>query len=185
MKKQRITDSFTIEFSGLSNKIITPVGISEVFDPTAEINPSYKIYNTNALWDTGATGSVITESTAKYLGIVPTGKIQISHAGGKSFCYTYIVNLFLPNNVIIYGVPVTECVDIIGSFGVIIGMDIIVRGDMAITNSNNKTVMSFRMPSLERIDFVKKPGVVKSSGVGRNADCPCGSGKKYKKCCMK
>ena len=33
-----------------------------------------------------------------------------------------------------------------------------------------------------RGDGPKKP-VVKSDKVGRNEACPCGSGKKYKKCC--
>jgi preprotein translocase subunit SecA len=27
--------------------------------------------------------------------------------------------------------------------------------------------------------------VTKSLGIGRNQPCPCGSGKKYKKCCLK
>ncbi len=30
-----------------------------------------------------------------------------------------------------------------------------------------------------------QPGVVKAAKVGRNEPCPCGSGKKYKKCCGK
>ena len=30
---------------------------------------------------------------------------------------------------------------------------------------------------------VKKPVVNKSEKIGRNDPCPCGSGKKYKKCC--
>ncbi|MFO8085339.1 MAG: SEC-C metal-binding domain-containing protein, partial [Desulfobacterales bacterium] len=29
----------------------------------------------------------------------------------------------------------------------------------------------------------KKPVQRKETKVGRNAPCPCGSGKKYKKCC--
>jgi uncharacterized protein YecA (UPF0149 family) len=34
-------------------------------------------------------------------------------------------------------------------------------------------------------DTPKKPATVKreTPKVGRNEDCPCGSGKKYKKCC--
>ena len=32
---------------------------------------------------------------------------------------------------------------------------------------------------------VKKPVVRKDKKVGRNEACPCGSGKKYKKCCGK
>jgi uncharacterized protein len=30
---------------------------------------------------------------------------------------------------------------------------------------------------------IEQSTVVASSGVGRNEPCPCGSGKKYKKCC--
>jgi hypothetical protein len=45
---------------------------------------------------------------------------------------------------------------IAGNFGAIIGMDIIRRGDFAITNANGKTKMSFRMPSLKAIDFVEE-----------------------------
>ena len=32
--------------------------------------------------------------------------------------------------------------------------------------------------------IVKKPKVYSREKVGRNAPCPCGSGKKYKKCCI-
>jgi preprotein translocase subunit SecA len=71
----------------------------------------------------------------------------------------------------------------------LIGMDIIARGDFAVTNYDGKTVFSFRMPSVEQIDFVEQlrkgqPARVPPK-VGRNAPCPCGSGKKYKNCCLK
>lgn len=29
-----------------------------------------------------------------------------------------------------------------------------------------------------------KPGQIRAKKVGRNGPCPCGSGKKFKKCCM-
>ncbi|MCK4260989.1 MAG: SEC-C domain-containing protein [Halanaerobiales bacterium] len=32
---------------------------------------------------------------------------------------------------------------------------------------------------------VKKEPIVKGEKIGRNEPCPCGSGKKYKKCCGK
>ena len=37
---------------------------------------------------------------------------------------------------------------------VLIGMDIIGTGDFAVTNLNGLTKFSFRVPSLEHIDFV-------------------------------
>ena len=39
---------------------------------------------------------------------------------------------------------------------VLIGMDIINTGDFAVTNVDGKTCMSFQMPSIRRIDFVKE-----------------------------
>jgi uncharacterized protein YchJ len=74
---------------------------------------------------------------------------------------------------------------------VLIGMDVIANGDFAVTSYMGKTHMSFRMPSVECIDFVKqRPGSINVNGetlnkVGRNDPCPCGSGKKYKRCCGK
>jgi uncharacterized protein YecA (UPF0149 family) len=66
----------------------------------------------------------------------------------------------------------------------LIGMDIIATGDFAITNNNNETVFSFRHPSNAIIDFVQEHKTRSSvTKIGRNQTCPCGSGKKYKRCC--
>ena len=41
-------------------------------------------------------------------------------------------------------------------FDIIIGMDILTKGDLAITNHDNRTVLSFRVPSgTSHIDFVE------------------------------
>ena len=67
---------------------------------------------------------------------------------------TYLVNLFLPNNVVVAAVPVSEG----GMAGadVLIGMDIIAMSDFAITNCNGHSSWTFRIPSIEEIDFVKE-----------------------------
>jgi len=36
----------------------------------------------------------------------------------------------------------------------LIGMDIIGLGDFAVTNTNDKTTFSFRIPSVQEIDFI-------------------------------
>ena len=59
----------------------------------------------------------------------------------------------------------------------LVGMDIIGLGDFAVSNFQDRTAFSFRMPSQEEIDLTPPP-----PKVGRNDPCPCGSGKKYKKC---
>jgi uncharacterized protein YecA (UPF0149 family) len=61
-------------------------------------------------------------------------------------------------------------------------MDVICIGDFAITNVSGQTWMSFRTPSSETIDYVVQVNKTKYAGVGPNDPCPCGSGKKFKKC---
>jgi len=70
-------------------------------------------------------------------------------------------------------------------------MDIITAGDFCISNLGGNTIFSYRYPSMDTIDFVNNPPLIKKKPisspkkVGRNDPCPCGSGKKYKLCCGK
>ena len=178
--------AFTQKYPGITNRIITPVHVSAAFDPA---NPpdNPKFFSTSALWDTGATQSVVTAATAKILGLVETGKSLVHHAGGKGLASTYVVNFLLPNQVGIQGALVSECTDPEhDQFGAIIGMDIIMTGDLTITNHNGKSWVTFRYPSVGTLDYVaesQKPPLPAVSGkMGRNQPCYCGSGKKYKKC---
>ena len=66
----------------------------------------------------------------------------------------YLVNIGLPNGVHIVNLTVTK--GRLGDAHVLIGMDIIRVGDFVITNKDGNTVMSFRTPSQECIDFVKE-----------------------------
>ena len=64
----------------------------------------------------------------------------------------FLVSIRLPNNVSFSGIRVAQ-----GNFrgaDVLIGMDIIARGDFAVTNQDGKTKFSFRIPSQADIDFV-------------------------------
>jgi preprotein translocase subunit SecA len=80
---------------------------------------------------------------------------------------------------------------ILSGTDVLIGMDIISKGDFSITASQQKTKFSFQIPSTHDTDYVKEYNlqahtpVVKDKVPGRNDPCPCGSGKKYKQCCGK
>ena len=175
--------AFTTKYNGIANRILTEVHVAAAFDPaTPPANPT--LYTTQALWDTGATHSVITEATAKALGLTATGQKLVYHAGGQGNYNTHVVNFFLPNRVAIVGVLVSECPDI-GGFGAIIGMDIIAGGDFSISNHQGATWVSFRLPSQQGLDYVADINRVNQEAlgkVGRNQACPCGSGKKYKKC---
>lgn len=71
----------------------------------------------------------------------------------------------------------------------LIGMDVISKGDFCITPPKNGTKFTFRVPSIADTDYVKEgEGVVRERNrkivgkAGRNDPCPCGSGLKVKKC---
>lgn len=65
-----------------------------------------------------------------------------------------MVNISLPNNVIFTGVRVTKG-DILGA-NILIGMDIISRGDFSVTNRDGVTKFSYRTPSIAHIDYVEE-----------------------------
>lgn len=166
--------AFTIKHTGRVDRITTPVKLAKAFDPNTfqgEIN----FFEMMALWDTGATKSVVTKATAKAIGLIPVGNTVVAHAGGSSVSNTYLINVYLPNNVGVAGVLVSECPDIAGNFGAIIGMDIIAGGDLSITNVDNQTWMTFRLPSYKAIDYVLEANKIQYAGVKRYAPCPCGS----------
>lgn len=180
--------AFTIEHEGISNQIKTDCGICELFNPELNKGPHPEVKHFTALWDTGATGTVITKNVVDQLGLQPTGIVNVFHANGSTIMNTYLVNVFLPSNVGIHSVVVTE--GNLTGMDVLIGMDIINQGDFSISNFDGKTVCSFQVPSLKKIDYVddmnKKDHtpIVKQKVLGRNDLCHCGSKLKYKKCCM-
>ena len=174
--------AFTIKYPGLANRIITAVSLTPAFDPAEHTKPPYPLFSAQALWDTGATNSVITSAAATGMSLVSVGPTMVAHGGGIQETNTYMVNILLPNNVGMAGVRVAELGNDVGDFGVIIGMDIISGSDFSITNVDGETWMTFRIPSLQRIDYVVEANKVIYAGTVRNAPCPCGSGKKYKRC---
>ena len=178
--------SFTMHADALTRVIITPVKISKAYDPSKEPRPVTKEYL--GIWDTGATGSVITRKVINDIGLKPIAMTQVHTAKGVTNSLVFLINMVLLNNVGISNIRATEGI-ITGDSEVLVGMDIISQGDFVITNHEGKTTCSFRCPSSECIDFVQQAKDAKKhiakSAVGRNDPCPCGSGKKYKKCCGK
>lgn len=176
--------SCTIQYNGLSRVLSSTVAIAPAFDPstlTAEQPSPFKQYK--SIWDTGATASVITEKVVNELGLQPISMTQVHHVHGQALAEVYLINIGLPNNVAFAGIRVTK--GILSDVDALIGMDIIAQGDFAVSNFNGKTVFSFRMPSTECIDFTGKIPQTALPKIGRNDPCPCGSGKKFKKCCGK
>jgi hypothetical protein len=177
----------TAKNPALVNRVITNAWVSEAFDPNDPPNPQPERQQIRAMWDTGATGSSISASTVAKLALTPTGTQIVSHLDGSATKNAYDINLYLSDEIIFAGIRVAECRDY-EHFDFILGMEVITSGDFSITNFENQTWVSFRTPSMARIDYEQEASKLIFSGIGRNDPCPCGKqdadGKhiKYKKC---
>jgi predicted aspartyl protease len=158
-----VNRAFTTRHSSIVNVLKSEIEIfhpltKEDFNLTQQPPLSKKCL---AIWDTGATNSVITKEIADALGLKPTGIIEMNHAGGKSNANVYLVTIALPDGVFVQQVQVSEASLTIDSHlpeekrpKALIGMDIIGIGDFAVTNFQGKTTLSFRAPSTKEIDLV-------------------------------
>ncbi len=144
--------AFTVRANGRANALTNQIHLTEAFDPASAQRPLVGPFT--ALWDTGATNSVISQKVVQALGLQPSGRVLVRGVHGESETETFLVNVFLPNRVVIHGVKVS--LGNIGSIDVLVGMDIIGHGDFAVSNAGGKTTFSFRVPSFEEIDFVRQ-----------------------------
>lgn len=145
--------SFTTKYRGRSNKLINNVGISPV-------DKNNKTAEVAALWDTGATHTVIKNSVATQIGLVQTGEKSVSSASESKVVPVYIVNLYLPNRAKLVAVEVAGMELPDPQIGMLVGMNIIGLGDFTVSSFQDVTSFSFRIPSLGRTDYVansKKP----------------------------
>ena len=143
--------AFTLSSSGLLRAIVTEARISLAFNPANAPMPTPPLRAFQAIWDTGATGSVISQRVVDECHLKPVGITQVSTAAGIFLCEVYMINIFLPNEVGFPNVTVTRAN--MGTTDVLIGMDLINKGDFAITHPKGQTVFSFRYPSMATIDF--------------------------------
>lgn len=142
--------AITHKVKGIARNIVTPAEITDIF--------SGKSVTTQGIWDTGATGSVVTKETAKKLGLQSFGKRKVRGVHGLKDVDEYFVNITLNNKNITLNTRVTECFELSadGSVGLLIGMNVITNGDFAVTNFQGDTIMSFRVPSMQKIDFLEE-----------------------------
>lgn len=136
-------------------EVTSRVGAAKAIIGEGTDNNVQRTFWTTGLWDTGASHSSITKETAEILGLSSLGETSVISVQGEALAPFYMVSLNLPNLIFLRKVRVTECAsnDI---FGVIIGMDIISKGDFAITNVNGISTFSFCVPGIETIDYVER-----------------------------
>lgn len=153
MDKQ-IFHAYTQKWNGLTNKLI-----SEGFLKSGE-----NIVPIKGLWDTGATRTCISHECVRKLNLIPTGCCTNMTASGPADARTYLVDVLLPNKVIVHDVMVTDAQIGNQGFDVLFGMDLISIGDFAISNFQGKTVLSYRIPSKKTTDYVLTENLEKKAG---------------------
>lgn len=143
--------AFTTRNERLTGELVTPCRVGQAHSNSIRIADYVEF---KALWDTGATASVISTEVVRELNLSPISQCKTYHAQGESIANVYLVDIVLPNKLVISGVRVTE--GRLNGFGVLIGMDIINLGDFVLTHRDGKTVFSFQVPSTHEYDFVKQ-----------------------------
>lgn len=178
-----MVSALTYSFDEIKDDIIT--------DVKAKNGIGDEIIISKGLWDTGAQGSAITQKAAQKLGLVAIKKTYVRGVHGVEEVNVYYIQIYLNNENITVPCQVTECNELSndGSVDLLLGMNVISKGDFVVSNFNGKTTMTFRVPSLQHIDFVaeineynrilKIYGIEAKKGIKR---CPCNSGKDFKNC---
>lgn len=133
---------FTVNSEGIAIRITSKCTV-EAYSGKRESIKSVEC--SKALWDTGASVSVISTRIASELSLVPTGVSYITGFDGRRMrTNTYRVNIILPDGISIGCLEVVESPMVM--FDMLIGMDVISLGDFSICNrGRGGTVFSFEM----------------------------------------
>lgn len=188
---------FKTSYNCHTRSLMAVVDVGAAFAPHRGERPP-PLQRFNALWDTGATATVITRELVNKLSLQPMGAVETHGVHGAQICNTYLISMMFPTAAGFCELQVTE--GILKGFDVLIGMDVISHGDFLVTNHNGKTELHFQMPSQGLAGLVQTcNGIAHANGAqptppvknqpirapdkpGRNDPCHCGSGKKFKHC---
>ena len=148
--------AFTTVDDNITNQLINSVAVSDSaktdYSISAEKQSVIKM-DCIALWDTGATNTAISPKVVKTLGLLTFGQKEIWGVSGANRTTIHVIDLWLPSLITIPKLTVTMAM--LGDIDVLIGMDVISKGDFAISNFNEKTSFTFRIPSIEFTDYCK------------------------------
>ena len=136
-----VRDFFVFDLICDGREIATPITISAT-------NSEQQLHNCTAIWDTGATSSMISQRTAKELQLSPHGTVKVSGVHGVENANIYTVDLVFNNGYKIPNIQVSEAGNNAG-FDILVGMDVINRGIFIIDGVNhaeNGCQIAFALP---------------------------------------
>ncbi len=138
---------FKIDYNHIVRELVTDASLKPPEVLTGDDDSLW--IEIKAVWDTGATSTVITHKIARLLDLKPIGKTTVFGVNSQTIANCYMVDIGLPNNIVFRNFEVTECDLNSDGIDILVGMDIIQKGDFTITNAKGKTVFTFRCPPRE------------------------------------
>ena len=133
--------TYTKQYDSIARELLTSALVATTPNFGDPLAPPVVV---SALWDTGAYSSVINQKVVDALGLVPVDRSRACGVNGWYEAPVYVIDLQLPNNIKITGLPVS-----LGGMvaaDILIGMDVISLGDLKLTNDGS-TEFSIRTPS--------------------------------------
>ncbi len=134
---------FTKKFKDVENRILIDTTISFLKNKM----------KSNTLVDTGATISCISKDVVKTLKLQPIGIDRVSPPSGIAILNKYLIDISFKKNMIFKNIFVLESE--IGNQGIdlLVGMDVLNKNDIMISNYDNHTQFSLRYPTYGNLEF--------------------------------
>ena len=143
----------TIKASEIARSIILPVIASQSEIRCHQFGIEKIEADVCALIDTGATNTSISNKLAASLNLKAVEQCKVAAAGGIHIANVYSIEISIKDMLKFTNIKAAEFIKN-DKFDIIIGMDILTLGDLAITNHDHRTVVSFRVPpDTVHIDF--------------------------------
>ena len=125
-----VRDFFVFKLNNCNGKeIATPITVSCP-------DGCQPIHRCTAIWDTGATSSMISADLARALQLEPQGTVRVSGVHGVEDAKLYTISLIFNNGFSIDDLQVSEAGNNAG-FDVLIGMDVISKGIFVVDGVNH------------------------------------------------
>jgi predicted aspartyl protease len=147
-------------FTASYNEVVKEIVLNCIIFPMEreDKDGKKKMLTIETLWDTGCGGCLISKDLVNKMGLKSHRTIKHYDSGKMYDKNCYEAFIYLPNGIT---VPVELMEKELSDSPVIIGMDIICRGNLFVNNVNSKTIVRFDMPEKERIIDNEKAAMFK------------------------
>jgi hypothetical protein len=151
-----------------SQQMFTCKSVNGIWDKinfnVSVINPANRLeIDVRGRLDTGCNVTCLSERLIRTLALAPRERSWSVTSAGERSTLIYYATIVLPNSIVFPVMDVADFVQVkrdtsrtikpVDDFDVLIGMDIITAGDLAISDDAGNTVVSFRRPHGGCIDF--------------------------------